>query len=214
MIVILVGPPGAGKGTQCKKLVEQFDMKHLSSGDIFRSEIAGKTELGQKAKQHIDKGELVPDQLVIGMMISAVKDADYNCILDGFPRTLPQAEQLDIALDKENTKINAVIELAVNDETVVKRISKRRVCPECGAVYHLETMPPKKDGICDECGSKIIQRDDDKREVVLERLETYHKMTEPIISHYKESTAEYIEIDGSQQPKAITDDIVKRLKEV
>ncbi|ARN57669.1 adenylate kinase [Sedimentisphaera salicampi] len=213
MIVILVGPPGAGKGTQCKKLVEQFDMKHLSSGDIFRSEIAGKTDLGQKAKQHIDKGELVPDELVIDMMISAVKNADYNCILDGFPRTLPQAEQLDKALEKENTKIDAVIELAVNDETVVQRISKRRVCPDCGAVYHLETMPPMQDGICDKCGSKIIQRDDDKREVVLERLETYHKMTEPIISHYKDASAAYIEIDGSQRPEAITNDIAQRLKE-
>ena len=214
MIVVLVGAPGSGKGTQCKRLAEKFELFHLSSGDIFRSEISNKTPLGVMAKAFIDKGNLVPDNLVIDIMKKAVADTKFNCILDGFPRTLAQAQQLDDALLKSNAKIDAVIELRVDDDVVADRISKRRVCLECGAVYHLETLLPKAEGICDTCGKQLIQRADDKQEVIIDRLKTYHSLTEPVLHYYRDNVDSFFEVDANLSIDEITSTIVKDIKAV
>lgn len=212
MIVVLVGPPGSGKGTQCKRLTDRFSLAHLSSGDIFRAEIRNNTELGVKAKAFIEKGNLVPDELVIDMMKGAVAETEYNCILDGFPRTLPQAEQLDIALKADDKKIALVIELTVDDNIVADRISKRRVCPSCGAVYHLETIIPAVEGKCDQCGAEIVLRKDDRQEVVLGRLSTYHSQTSPIIDYYRDSDTAFCTVDASLPIDEITEAISREIE--
>ncbi|MGE4286255.1 MAG: adenylate kinase [Phycisphaerae bacterium] len=214
MIVVLVGPPGSGKGTQCKRLADRFSLAHLSSGDIFRAEIRNSTELGAKVKAFIERGDLVPDELVIDMMKGAVAEKNYNCILDGFPRTLSQAEQLDIALNADNKKIALVIELTVDDNVVADRISRRRVCPSCGAVYHLETIVPAVEGKCDQCGANIIHRDDDRQEVVLDRLKTYHSQTSPIIGYYRNSDTTFRTVDASLPIDEITEAISREIEEI
>ncbi len=195
MILVLIGPPGGGKGTQCKRLADRYGLGHLSSGDIFRSEMAMSTELGNKAKSYIEAGKLVPDDVVISMMTAAVLKAG-DCILDGFPRTVNQAKALDEALQGQGSGINAVVELAVEDEKVASRLSDRRVCLACGATFHLQFSKPRVDGICDLCGEKLVQRDDDKKDVIIGRLLTYHAQTEPILDYYQSGGKNLIKVDA------------------
>ncbi|MFI4913044.1 MAG: adenylate kinase [Sedimentisphaeraceae bacterium JB056] len=213
MRLVLIGPPGAGKGTQCKRLADKYELTHLSSGDIFRGQMAAKTELGNTAKKYIDEGQLVPDPIVISMMTDAVKN-EQNCILDGFPRTVNQAKALDEALEKLNCDLDAVVELIVADEEVASRLTKRRVCLNCGATYHLEYSKPKVDGICDSCGRELIQRDDDTEEVIFSRLATYHKQTEPIIDYYKNSGKKLISIDAAGSIDEITKELTSAIDNI
>ena len=174
MKIIMLGAPGAGKGTQAKMIAEKYSIPHISTGDIFRANIKEGTELGKKAKTYMDKGELVPDELVVDLVVDrlAKDDAVKGYVLDGFPRTIPQAEALDAALAKRNEKVDFAIDVNVPDENIVKRMSGRRACVGCGATYHIVNVPPKKEGICDTCGGELILRDDDKPETVLNRLDT------------------------------------------
>ena len=196
MNLLLIGPPGAGKGTQCKKLAEKFNLAHLSSGDIFRAELSSDSELGRLAKTYMNQGELVPDEIVIKMMVGAIVNKGYNYLLDGFPRTSPQAQALDKALEGTQ-KLDAVVVLEVADQIVIDRLSRRRSCPECGSVYDDATLTPVKDGVCDKDGVALIQRPDDNAEVIKNRLKTYHELTQPVIEYYKQSGINLTEIDGS-----------------
>ena len=182
----MLGAPGAGKGTQAKMIAEKYSIPHISTGDIFRANIKEGTELGKKAKTYMDKGELVPDELVVDLVVDRVAkdDAANGYVLDGFPRTIPQAEALDAALDNIGEKVDFAIDVDVPDENIVKRMSGRRACVGCGATYHIEHVPPKKEGICDKCGGELILRDDDKPETVLNRLSVYHEQTQPLIEYY------------------------------
>ena len=182
MRIIMLGPPGAGKGTQAVKLAEKLGVPHISTGDILRHHVAKKTKLGLAAHKYMAAGQLVPDDLVIEMTLKRLKepDAKKGFILDGFPRTLPQAQALDKA-----TKIDAVINLFLDPEDLVKRSTGRWVCPNCDAVYHVLTNPPKKKGVCDKCGSALIQREDDTEKVVRARIKTYDELTDPLAAHYR-----------------------------
>ena len=184
MNLIFLGPPGAGKGTQAKRLAKEFDLKHISTGDILRDAVKSQTPLGMKAKEYMDRGELVPDELIIAL-IEEVMPKGGGVILDGFPRTIKQAEALDELFDKKSLKIDRVILFDAPDEDIVQRLSGRRTCPSCGAVFHVRFNPPKEDEICDRCGTKLIQREDDKEEVVRKRLEVYRKQTAPLIEYYE-----------------------------
>ena len=187
MKIIMLGAPGAGKGTQAKKIAEKYSIPHISTGDIFRANIKNNTELGQKAKTYMDKGELVPDELVVDLIMDRFKEADCanGYVLDGFPRTIPQAEALDKALAANNEAVDFAINVEVPDENIINRMSGRRACVGCGATYHIQFNAPKVEGVCDTCGEKLILRDDDKPETVLSRLEVYHNQTQPLIDYYK-----------------------------
>lgn len=185
MRIVLLGAPGAGKGTHCKRIADRYGVLHLSSGDILRRERAAGTELGKKAQGYMDAGALVPDDLIVEMMSGAMKDAPAGFVLDGFPRTVHQAEVLDKALKAQGGGIDVVMNLLVDDRVVVERITGRRSCPSCGAVYHVKNMPPKADGICDKDGTRLVQRPDDTEEVVRNRLETYYRQTKPVVEYYK-----------------------------
>ena len=186
MRVLLLGAPGAGKGTQCKSIVARYGLLHLSSGDILRQERAAGTELGKKAQDYMDSGALVPDEIVIEMMAKAIEKApDAGFILDGFPRTVNQAIELDKALAASGQKIDIVLNLEVDERIVESRITGRRSCPKCGAVYHIKNLKPKKEGLCDNDGTELIQRPDDSLEVVANRLENYRRQTEPLVDYYK-----------------------------
>lgn len=187
MRLILLGAPGAGKGTQAVILAEEFKVPHISTGDIFRNNIKNGTELGKKAKEYMDKGLLVPDEITIEIVKDRLKQDDCKdgFILDGFPRTIPQAEYLDKVLNELNAPLDKVLNISVSDEIIVDRMSGRRTCTSCGASYHVINNPPKKEGVCDNCGADIIQRADDKEETVKQRLKTYHEQTEPLIDYYK-----------------------------
>lgn len=213
MRLVLIGPPGAGKGTQCKRLVERYGLKHLSSGDIFRSEMAKSSELGKTAKKYIDAGELVPDEIVIKMMTEAVEKAG-GCILDGFPRTVNQAAELDKALNSKGCEVDPVIELEVDDDLVVSRLTKRRVCLSCGDTYHLVNLKPKVDNICDSCGLQLVQRDDDKKDVILNRLDTYKKLTKPIIDYYRQSGKKLIQVDASGSVDKVFNVLIERIDNI
>jgi adenylate kinase len=210
MKLIMLGAPGVGKGTQAKILSEKYNIPHVSTGDIFRENIKNNTQLGQKAKEYMDKGLLVPDELVIDIVIDRLSkdDAMNGYILDGFPRTIPQAKSLDEALKKMKTQIDHVIDIEVPDEKIILRMSGRRACVGCGATYHIKYNPPKKEDVCDLCGSKLILRDDDKEETVLNRLKVYKKQTQPLIDYHKDKI---ISIDGTKDINVITQDIVKYL---
>ena len=175
MKIIMLGAPGAGKGTQAKMIADKYGVPHVSTGDIFRANIKNGTELGMEAKKYMDQGLLVPDELTVKILLDRVSQPDCKngYVLDGFPRTIPQAEVLDYAIDVD-----------VPDENIVKRMSGRRACVSCGATYHVVHVPPKKEGICDRCGSELILRDDDKPETVKNRLDVYHKQTQPLIDFY------------------------------
>ena len=186
MKLIMLGAPGAGKGTQAKKIAEKYGIPHISTGDIFRANIKNGTELGKEAKKYMDQGLLVPDELTVKILLDRVAQPDCanGYVLDGFPRTIPQAEVLDKALTELNNKIDYAINVDVPDENIVKRMSGRRACVACGATYHIEHIPPKKEGVCDKCGEPLILRDDDKPETVLNRLKVYHDQTQPLIDFY------------------------------
>jgi len=186
MRIILLGAPGSGKGTQAQKLIEKFGIPQISTGDLFRSAVKNQTELGKKAKEFMDKGALVPDEIVIGMVEERLSQPDTKngFILDGFPRTIPQAQALEKMLARLNMKIDAVVEIDVPDDEVIKRIAGRRTCRNCQAMYHIETLKPKVPGKCDKCGGELYQRDDDKEEVIKSRLKVYHSQTAPLVEFY------------------------------
>ena len=187
MKIIMLGAPGAGKGTQAKQIADKYSIPHISTGDIFRANIKNGTELGKKAKQYMDQGALVPDELTCDLVMDRIQqdDCKNGFVLDGFPRTIPQAEALDAALGKINEKMDYAIDVDVPDENIVNRMSGRRACLNCGATYHLISIPPKVEGICDRCGSEIVLREDDKPETVQKRLKVYHEQTQPLIDYYK-----------------------------
>lgn len=188
MKIIMLGAPGAGKGTQAEKIAAKYGIPHISTGDIFRANIKNGTELGKKAKSYMDQGLLVPDELTCDLVIDRIgqEDCGNGFILDGFPRTIPQAEALTAALEKQNASMDYAVDIEVADESIIRRMSGRRVCPKCGATYHIVHVPPKKEGICDVCGSEIVLRDDDKPETVKKRLQVYHEQTQPLIDYYRE----------------------------
>ena len=186
MKIIMLGAPGAGKGTQAKKIAAKYGIPHISTGDIFRANIKNGTELGKKAKTYMDQGLLVPDELVVDLVVDRVNqdDCKNGYVLDGFPRTIPQAEALTEALAKMGQKLDYAIDVDVPDENIVRRMGGRRACVGCGATYHVEYAPTKKEGICDVCGGELILRDDDKPETVQKRLNVYHEQTQPLIDYY------------------------------
>ncbi len=186
MKIIMLGAPGAGKGTQAKMIADKYKIPHVSTGDIFRANIKNGTELGMEAKKYMDQGQLVPDELTVKILLDRVAqpDCENGYVLDGFPRTIPQAEVLDEALAKLGETIDYAINVDVPDENIIRRMSGRRACLTCGATYHIEHVPPKKEGICDVCGAELVLRDDDKAETVKKRLEVYHKQTQPLIDFY------------------------------
>lgn len=212
MRLILLGAPGAGKGTQAVTLAEKLSVPHISTGDIFRANIKGKTPLGVLAKEYIDKGALVPDEVTVGIVEDRLhnEDCKNGFILDGFPRTIPQAQQLDKILQAMGTAIDNVVDIHVADSEIIKRLSGRRVCPECGMSYHIYFGPPEKEGVCNNCGSKLIQRDDDREETVLKRLETYHEQTEPLIEFYR-TQGKLLVVHGREKIEDTTSDMLKVL---
>ena len=212
MKIIMLGAPGAGKGTQAKKIAAQYSIPHISTGDIFRANIKNNTELGQKAKTYMDKGELVPDSLVVDLIMDRFKEADCanGYVLDGFPRTIPQAEALDNALKANGEKVDFAINVEVPDENIINRMSGRRACVGCGATYHIKYNPRKVEGVCDACGEKLILRDDDKPETVKNRLSVYHEQTQPLIDYYNKAGV-LAEVDGTKDMEDVFKDIVNIL---
>lgn len=212
MKIIMLGAPGAGKGTQAKRLAEKFTIPHISTGDIFRANIKNGTELGKKAKGYMDQGLLVPDELVVDLVVDRIKQADCEkgYILDGFPRTIPQAEALDNALKAIEEKVDFAVNVEVPDSDIVSRMSGRRACLNCGATYHVVTIPTKVEGICDTCGSEIVLREDDKPETVLKRLEIYHNQTQPLIDYYTKQGI-LKEVDGRKNMTDTFEDILEVL---
>ena len=212
MKIIMLGAPGAGKGTQAKMIAEKYGIPHVSTGDIFRANIKNGTELGMEAKKYMDQGQLVPDELTVKILLDRVAqdDCKNGYVLDGFPRTIPQAEALDAALGKINEKMDYAIDVDVPDENIVNRMSGRRACLNCGATYHLISIPPKVEGICDVCGEKLILRDDDKPETVKNRLSVYHEQTQPLIDFYAKKNV-LAEVDGTKDMEEVFEDIVKIL---
>lgn len=212
MKIIMLGAPGAGKGTQAKMIADKYGIPHISTGDIFRANIKEGTELGQKAKTYMDQGLLVPDELVVDLVVDRVgkDDCAKGYVLDGFPRTIPQAESLDAALEKLDEKIDFALNVEVPDENIVNRMSGRRACVSCGATYHIVHIPTKVEGICDRCGSELILRDDDKPETVQKRLGVYHEQTQPLIDYYKAKEV-LVEVDGTKDMQDVFTDIVNIL---
>ena len=214
MKIIMLGAPGAGKGTQAKMIAEKCGIPHLSTGDIFRANIKNGTELGAKAKEYMDKGLLVPDELVCDLVVDRIQQADCEkgYILDGFPRTIPQAEALEAALNAIEQKLDYAIDIDVPDENIINRMSGRRACVGCGATYHVLFNPTKVEGKCDVCGESLILRDDDKPETVKKRLDVYHTQTQPLIDFYTERKV-LVEVDGTQSMDKVFEDIMKILGE-
>lgn len=210
MKIIMLGAPGAGKGTQAKKLAAKYGIPHISTGDIFRANIKNGTELGRKAKVYMDQGLLVPDELVVDLIMDRFKEADCEkgYVLDGFPRTIPQAKALDEALAKNDDAIEFAIDVDVPDANIVSRMSGRRACVACGATYHIMTIPPKTENICDVCGKELILRDDDKPETVEKRLAVYHEQTQPLIDYYRAKEI-LRSVDGTKDPDTTFYEIVK-----
>jgi adenylate kinase len=211
MKLILLGPPGAGKGTQCKRIIDKYGLVHLSSGDILRAEREANSELGQKAQSYMDSGALVPDELIIDMMIGAIKKAPAGYVLDGFPRTVVQGQGLDAALENAGEKINAIVDLQVPDEPIMDRMTGRRSCPVCGAVYHIVNLKPKVDGQCDKGCGQLVQRKDDTPEVVSHRLKTYHEQTAAVLGYYQEKGDTILEIDANQDIDNVTACVFEKL---
>lgn len=215
MRIVLMGPPGAGKGTQAKRLAEQFGMVHLSSGDVFRAERASGSELGSRLGRYMEAGELVPDEIVVEIMAKAVTRCGTGAglLLDGFPRTVAQAEALDAQLRSAATGLDAVAVIAVDEDEIVERITGRRSCPECGKAYHVRFLPPKNDNRCDACDAALVQRDDDTEAVVRQRLDAYSRQTEPVIGYYRDRTQlKILEIDGNPAPDDVTQAMVEAVR--
>ena len=212
MKIIMLGAPGAGKGTQAKKIAAKYQIPHISTGDIFRANIKNGTELGKQAKTYMDQGLLVPDELVVNLVVDRVnqEDCKNGYVLDGFPRTIPQAEALDRALEALGQKVDYAINVEVPDENIVNSMSGRRACVGCGATYHVKYAPTKVENVCDACGAELILRDDDKPETVLKRLGVYHEQTQPLINYYTEKHV-LKEVDGTADMEAVFAAIVEIL---
>ena len=208
MRLIMLGAPGAGKGTQAKKIAAKYQIPHISTGDIFRANIKAGTELGMKAKSYMDQGQLVPDEVTIGMLLDRISQDDSKAgyVLDGFPRTIPQAESLTAALKERGEKIDYAVNVDVPDENIVNRMSGRRACIGCGATYHILFNAPKTADVCDTCGEKLVLRDDDKPETVQKRLNVYHDQTQPLIDYYAKAGV-LREVDGTKNMEEVFNDI-------
>lgn len=214
MKIIMLGAPGAGKGTQAKQIAAKYDIPHISTGDIFRANIKNGTELGKKAKEYMDQGALVPDELTCDLVMDRIAqpDCEKGFVLDGFPRTIPQAEALTNALTKIGQSMDYAIDVDVPDENIVNRMSGRRACLNCGATYHIVFNPTKEEGVCDTCGNSTVLRDDDKPETVQKRLTVYHDQTQPLIDYYKGQNI-LKSVDGTKPMDEVFSDIVAILGE-
>lgn len=212
--IVLLGPPGAGKGTQAELIVDKYGIPQISTGDIFRANIKNGTELGKKAKEYMDKGDLVPDELVVDLVKDRLEQDDCKdgFMLDGFPRTVFQAEELDKIMEARGLKISAVLNIDVKSEKLIKRIAGRRVCKDCGATFHVAYKPTAKEGICDKCGGETYQRADDTEETVKNRIEVYFSQTAPLIDYYQNSGV-IANIDGDRAEEVVFADIVNALGE-
>ncbi len=209
MKIIMLGAPGAGKGTQAKQIADKYTIPHISTGDIFRANLKAGTELGKKAKEYMDQGLLVPDELTCDLVMDRIAqdDCKNGFVLDGFPRTIPQAEALDAALTKINQKMDYAIDVDVPDENIVNRMSGRRACLNCGATYHIVSIPTKVEGVCDRCGNPVVLRDDDQPETVKKRLNVYHEQTQPLIDYYQKQGI-LKSVDGTQPMESVFSAIV------
>lgn len=212
MKIIMLGAPGAGKGTQAKQIADKYQIPHISTGDIFRANIKEGTELGTKAKTYMDQGLLVPDELVVELVADRIAkdDCKNGFVLDGFPRTIPQAKALDEALAKMGEKMDYAVDVDVPDENIINRMGGRRACVNCGATYHIVNIPTKVEGICDKCGKEVILRDDDKPETVQKRLQVYHEQTQPLIDYYKNQGI-LKSVDGTRPMDTVFADIIQIL---
>ncbi|TGY96301.1 adenylate kinase [Petralouisia muris] len=212
MKIIMLGAPGAGKGTQAKQIADKYSIPHISTGDIFRANLKAGTELGKKAKEYMDQGLLVPDELTCDLVMDRIgqDDCKNGFVLDGFPRTIPQAEALDAALAKISQSMDYAIDVDVPDENIVNRMSGRRACLNCGATYHIVSIPTKVEGVCDRCGNQVVLRDDDQPETVKKRLDVYHEQTQPLIDYYKKQNI-LKTVDGTQPMEKVFDAIVEIL---
>ncbi len=212
MKLIMLGAPGAGKGTQAKMIAKKYQIPHISTGDIFRANIKSQTELGMKAKSFMDQGMLVPDEITIGMLMDRIKEPDCagGYVLDGFPRTIPQAESLTKALSDMGTAVDYAVNVDVPDDNIIGRMSGRRACLNCGATYHVAFNPPKTENVCNTCGQNLVLREDDKPETVKKRLDVYHQQTQPLIDYYKKAGV-LVEVDGTQNMEDVFKSIVKVL---
>ncbi|MGB9755399.1 MAG: adenylate kinase [Desulfurella sp.] len=211
MILILLGAPGVGKGTQSENIIKKYSIVQISTGDILRSEVKNETDLGKKAKQFMEKGELVPDDLIIKMIEKRISQPDCinGFLLDGFPRTIEQAKSFDKMMEEKGLNLNRVIYIDVADDEIIDRLTLRRVCPTCGAIYHLKNKPPKQDMICDICGSKLIQRSDDTKETVKNRLKVFKEHTKPLIEYYDKQ-----EKLSSISGLGTVDEVFSRIKDI
>ena len=212
MKIIMLGAPGAGKGTQAKRISDKYEIPHISTGDIFRANIKNGTDLGKKAKEYMDQGLLVPDELVVDLVVDRVQKEDCmkGYVLDGFPRTIPQAQGLTKALESLSTAIDYVIDVDVPDEEIVSRMAGRRACLSCGATYHTDYMPSAKGEICDRCDDKLVLREDDKPETVKKRLDVYHEQTQPLIDYYSKMGV-LKTVDGTKIMEDVFEDIINIL---
>jgi adenylate kinase len=211
--IILLGPPASGKGTQAARLEDELEIPHVASGDLFRYNLKNETELGLKAKTYMDKGELVPDDVTIAMVLDRLAREDCNggALLDGFPRTIPQAEALDEALNEEGESIDLVLNIQVPEAVLIKRVTGRRLCRQCGASYHLEYKQPEEPGVCDKCGGELYQRDDDTEETARKRLEVYREQTQPLVDYYSDKDL-LVNIDGDQSIDEVTDSLIEAIE--
>ena len=214
MRIVLLGPPGAGKGTQAAIIIETYHVPHISTGDIFRKNFKEGTLLGLKAKKYMDQGYLVPDKLVVDLVNDRLTadDCKTGFLLDGFPRTVFQAEALESELNKNDISLNAVVNINVDSDLLLKRLTGRRICKSCGATYHIYFNSPKVEGICDQCGGELYQRDDDKEDTVKKRLEVYEEQTQPLIDYYS-IKGMLVNIDGEGEIDKVSQDIIYSLKE-
>ena len=212
MKIIMLGAPGAGKGTQAKQIADKYSIPHISTGDIFRANLKAGTELGKKAKEYMDQGLLVPDELTCDLVMDRIAqdDCKNGFVLDGFPRTIPQAEALDAALTKINQKMDYAIDVDVPDDNIINPMSGRRACLNCGATYHIVSIPTKQEGICDRCGNQVVLRDDDQPETVKKRLNVYHEQTQPLIDYYQKQGI-LKSVDGTQPMESVFGAIVEIL---
>jgi len=210
--LVLLGPPGSGKGTQGERLNEDLRLPYYATGDILRAAVRDETELGRSAKEYMDRGDLVPDEVIVGVIAERIDSSEAldGFILDGFPRTTPQAEALDAKLSELGRGVSAVLLIDVSDDEVVRRLGGRRTCEANGHVFHVEFEPPKQEGVCDIDGSPLIVRDDDKPEVIRKRLETYHEKTEPLVSYY-DSRSVLRRIEGEAAPDEVADQVRRTL---